>query len=171
MSLFGYSMDSMMSSSLVTLALGFGLLVLIALLVTAPGATSLNGRRAEAAVKNTKKVEKPVVMNPLAKRAAPEIVKHVPAPRMEPKSLPIVSVAEPVAEPVAPKSTLDATFDAYRSAMKASSLEARGMSIAQKMSSVPRSNLRVQGKAADFLESMNQSIDERLVAQFDSAAL
>jgi hypothetical protein len=92
---------------------------------------------------------------------------------MEPKSLPAVVVAAP--EPVAPapveapKSALNATFDAYRAAMKASSLEARGMSIAQKMPAMPRSGLRFNGKASDFLDSTNQSIDERLVARFDSA--
>ena len=201
MSVYNYTMGDFLASSLVTLAIGFGLLILVALIATSSTVTTLNGRRAEAAVKNTtvEKV-KPIIMNPLSKRAAPEIVKFVPAPRMEPKSLPAVvvpevvekvSVPEVVAEVVvaeivpevvaeavseqivpevvvSPKSALDATFDAYRAAMKASSLEARGMSIAQKMPSMPRSSLRFQGKAADFLESMHQSIDERLVAQFDN---
>ena len=216
MSVYNYTMGDFLASSLVTLAIGFGLLILVALIATSSTVTTLNGRRAEAAVKNTtvEKV-KPIIMNPLSKRAAPEIVKFVPAPRMEPKSLPAVieavavpevvekvSVPEVVAEVVAEvvpevvaeivpevvaevmpeavseqivpevvvshKSALDATFDAYRAAMKASSLEARGMSIAQKMPSMPRSSLRFHGKAADFLESMHQSIDERLVAQFDN---
>jgi len=177
MSVYNYTMGDFLTSSLVTLAIGFGLLILIALIATSSSATTLNGRRAEAAVQNTTAEKtKPIIMNPLSKRAAPEIVKFVPAPRMEPKSLPAVVVAEVVPEVVVspevivstPKSALDATFDAYRAAMKASSLEARGMSIAQKMPSMPRSSLRFQGKAADFLESMHQSIDERLVAQFDN---
>jgi hypothetical protein len=180
MSVYNYTMGDFLASSLVTLAIGFGLLILIALIATSSSATTLNGRRAEAAVQNTTAEKtKPIIMNPLSKRAAPEIVKFVPAPRMEPKSLPAVVVAEVVPDVVStpevvpeavvsPKSALDATFDAYRAAMKASSLEARGMSIAQKMPSMPRSSLRFQGKAADFLESMHQSIDERLVAQFDN---
>jgi hypothetical protein len=188
MSVYNYTMGDFLASSLVTLAIGFGLLILIALIATSTTATTLNGRRAEAAVQNTTAEKtKPIIMNPLSKRAAPEIVKFVPAPRMEPKSLPAVVVTEVVPEVVvstpevvqevvvspeeavvSPKSALDATFDAYRAAMKASSLEARGMSIAQKMPSMPRSSLRFQGKAADFLESMHQSIDERLVAQFDN---
>lgn len=162
-----YAMSQLWSTPVVALAVGFGILIIIALIVSASSPTSLSGRRAQAAVEKTQ--QKPVVMNPLAKRTAPEIVQHVPAPRMEPKSFNSAPVA-PKSFNAAPKSTLDATFDAYRTAMKASSLESRGMSIAQKMPSVPRSGFRsFHGKAADFLDSTNQSIDERLVAQFDSA--
>ena len=179
------------SSPIMILVLAFGVMVLIALIATG-SPSSVNARaHAAAAARNVKvapKEIKEVVLNPLTTRAAPAIVRHTPAVTLETKSVTPVAAPEPVAAPVAapepvaaPKSKLDATFDAYRNAMKASSqrsADAHSVSIGQKagsansaawreQSSSLRSALRGQNTAA-YLESMHQSVDDRLVAMFDA---
>lgn len=181
-------MDFYNSPPYVILAVVFGVLVVIALILTGSPQT-INARAAVAKTHEKLQEKKDVVLAPLSQRQAPPIVKFTPAVKLETKSLSapeVVPAPAASAAPAAPavpetKSKLDATFDAYRNAMKASSqrsADAHSVSIAQKagsansaawreQSSSLRSALRGQNTAA-YLESMHQSVDDRLVAMFDA---
>lgn len=185
-------MDFYNSPPYVILAVVFGVLVLISLLLTGSPQT-INARAAVKKTEERLQEKKDVVLAPLSQRQPPAIIRHTPAVKLETKSLEAVPspvsapeavpspVSAPAPAPVSSKSKLDATFDAYRNAMKASSqrsADAHSVSIAQKagsansaawreQSSSLRSALRGQNTAA-YLESMHQSVDDRLVAMFDA---
>ena len=179
-------MDFYTSSPLFVLAMVFGALLLISLIVTAASPTTVNARAVKAVegaqmLLEKQEATKEVFLNPLSQREPPAITRYEVPVVLETKSFVPAPVAEPVPAPEEPKSKLSATFDAYRNAMKASnqrSAEAHQVSIAQKagaansaawreQSSFLRNALRGQN-TAQYLESMHQSVDDRMVAMFDA---
>lgn len=173
------------NSLIISIGIVIGALILLGLLANSSPPNTLNQRKAAAPAKPAPKLEAKAAPAPaLPAKAGPKIERVVETkkPVLQPKS---VSAPAPVAPAVVQTkpATIETTFEAYRQAMlnngpRQMDQEARAEMTQMKTTGVnaelwreQTASLREQLKnetLAEMLERTNVSINDRMVAMFDS---